>query len=195
MAVQSLKDKPVHSHENTFSGWGLMSCDGNPESAYKVPHYRAEGDQPKFNPLHSVIGESRLKTPYCSDYFEEVIDDLSARGLQPSRFRVNILNPGLKSAWHTDAAPATYLCGLHIPIYSNELCLFEYPDESASMPADGSAYLVWINRLHRVTNSSTQPRVHLVGSVRISSQTEVGVEIPSFSIETFLDPTSRSPQT
>jgi hypothetical protein len=97
------------------------------------------------------------------------MDFLMQSGLSPRRARIIRLSKGLRSSWHRDGPDNLYFVRLHIPIITNPGCIFEAKDadvtEVAHMPADGSSYILRVNRMHRVSNLGTEDRFHLVMDV------------------------------
>lgn len=131
-SVQGLLQFPIHQSRQKFSGWGLQSYDGNPNSSFNYAYANQLGKMP-MNPKILANGNN-VKTNYCRGYLNSVIDELSRRGLNPDRFCINVLGPGQMSSWHVDSPADRYCCALHIPIYSNSSCLFEYENRSHYLP-------------------------------------------------------------
>lgn len=84
--------------------------------------------------------------------------------LKMFRARIMLMAPGAKYSVHRDPTPR-----VHIPIITNDLCRFRFPDlgnEYADyMPADGSVYWVDTRKMHTFVNDSDQTRIHIVAVV------------------------------
>lgn len=88
--------------------------------------------------------------------FEEVIKEHKL-------FRTRLMWAGSKSCYslHKDKTKR-----LHIPLITNDQCLFVFPEESKFiyLPS-GHAYVVDTTRTHSFCNFSKIPRLHLVGCI------------------------------
>jgi aspartyl/asparaginyl beta-hydroxylase (cupin superfamily) len=73
-----------------------------------------------------------------------------------------MLKPGSETPFHRDYPEWLYGVRLHIPIITNPNCIFEYEHEARHLPADGRAYLLKINRIHRVCNFGVSDRIHFL---------------------------------
>jgi len=76
--------------------------------------------------------------------------------------RVLIAKPGCKIPSHNDGL---FRLTLHIPLETNENCLFEINSQSVYLPADGSAYILNTRLPHAFSNEGFTSRVHLVFSL------------------------------
>jgi aspartyl/asparaginyl beta-hydroxylase (cupin superfamily) len=51
---------------------------------------------------------------------------------------------------------------IHIPLWTDEKAVFIADGKHLHMPADGSAYMVWVNIWHQIRNDSDIDRYHLI---------------------------------
>lgn len=157
----------------SFGGWSVLSSNGSYTDGW---HRGYLGIQERMD-LKSlrqqteknggkVGAEYVLPTEICHGYLLDVIEYIKSKGLNPSRARVIQLPAGHSCIWHRDAPDNVYCVRLHIPILTNENCYFEIENGRAHLPADGSAYFLHVNRMHRVVNEGQTSRYHLVMNVR-----------------------------
>jgi len=58
-----------------------------------------------------------------------------------------------------------YTKRIHIPVYTNDNCMFIVDDQVYRLPADGSVYLVDTTVKHTAINASFEERTHIIGNV------------------------------
>lgn len=80
--------------------------------------------------------------------------------------------------FHTDS---DHSLKIHIPIYTNDSALFCFEDNSYTMPADGSMYLVNTDLLHSTVNNGNSTRIHLFFKIPMSTANSLVYE--SINIE------------
>lgn len=155
----------------SFGGWSLLSRDGTLEDGWHQGHLAmAEKEKGfRYDPLTGQqlgmskwISDYDKRTRLCDGYFGKILDVLEARGFNPRRARISLINPGHETSLHVDGPSDTYAARLHIPISTNPDCAFEYEDESYHMPADGNGVVVRVHRLHRAFNRGATARYHLL---------------------------------
>ena len=112
-----------------------------------------------FNIAHSL--EYDKPTQACVGEIEKILNQIEELGLTPRRARVTCLKSGCKSLVHKDAETSEYMARLHIPIFSNDKCVFIADGEHLYMEP-GSVYLVWVNIWHQIRNDSNQDRYHII---------------------------------
>lgn len=71
----------------------------------------------------------------------------------------SLLVPGQRIDPHDDVQSPAWRARVHIPIRTNEGCIFRFPDEEFRMPA-GFAYLFNPEIEHRIENNGATNRVH-----------------------------------
>ncbi len=155
----------------SFGGWSVLSQTGRWADGWEKGHRcvstRADGTV-CFDPLLAKQFGLRHDWSYdrpteiCNGYLADVLQQIIDLGLYPRRARIAILEPGGSSSRHRDGPDNTYAVRLHIPIVSNALCTFETDEGTLHMPADGSAYLVGVNRMHQIFNRSDERRFNLL---------------------------------
>jgi hypothetical protein len=159
-----------------FGGWSVLSSNGNYKDGWQPGHLlldKAVNESTKkeiTSKMPKTFSEYTLETEICHGYLKEVIEATRALKLSPYRARITCLAAGKSSRWHIDVPPEKYAVRLHVPIFTNEKCFFETRTETEHLVADGSAYLLYVNREHRVINEGTTDRYHLIMDVRDMNQ-------------------------
>lgn len=157
-----------------FGGWSVLSSNGSyadgwasGERAFHRDFMPGASIEEKLLAL-GVKASSAYKeaTEICHGYLAEVIRVIREAGLEPRRARLSLLKGQGRSTYHRDGPDDQYVVRLHIPIMTNEKCLFNCEEGSVHLPASGAAYLLRVNRMHRVTNESDEDRIHLIMSVQ-----------------------------
>ncbi len=165
---------PKESQSSNFGGWSVTSSNGD----YKDGWFQGQNiiAKHKTGDIKTIAEElKKLSIPLpkdynkpteiCHGYLAEVVNDVAKKGLRPGRVRIICLQAEGVSSWHQDMPSQYYGVRLHIPIETNEGCFFESEEGFAHLAADGSAYLLRVNRLHRVVNRGQSHRYHLVMDV------------------------------
>lgn len=175
---QHLKDHvaglPITSQSPSFGGWSVTSSNGDFRDGWGQGHLVFEANQfTNKNELlaelkkHSVLPSHAYSIPteICHGYLHEVVKDIAERGFVPRRVRIIRLPAKASSAWHRDQPDEVFGIRLHVPIETNSYCFFECDEGKAHLPADGSVYVLRVNRMHRVYNDGDTARYHLVMDV------------------------------
>ncbi len=161
---------PWLKNKGFWGGWSLTSSNGEVydgwESGEKIFN-ETVSDEVRLRLLRDFQDKRfTIKTAIYDEYIDLIKEDLSRLHLLIERIRLVILVPHSESQayWHQDASPPRnfFRLRLHIPIITNEGCLFEYKDRREHLPADGSAYIIDVGRPHRVLNLSMENRYHLM---------------------------------
>jgi len=168
--VSRVEPIPYRDNRMDYMGWAVTSRDGSVgDGVRRIPTKKgAHGN---------VNTRGVIRTPICTGYLAEVIDAVEELGISPYRARIMLLeNEGEEMPFHTDAAREAWR--LHIPLVTDPKALFQWqlPDgriESIHLPADGSAWLVRVDVLHRAINSSPGARVHLLMGLGKTPQPEL----------------------
>ena len=155
-----------------FGGWSVLSSNRNYRDGWHRGHVLIKRDT-RIEDLTKNLEQLGAKpcseyiypTEICSGYLLEVIDSIKARGFSPRRARIIKLCARSSSAWHRDAPDGFPLVRLHVPIITNPECFFEIEGDRCHLAADGSSYLIRVNRVHRVVNGGDSDRYHLVMDV------------------------------
>lgn len=154
---------------SAFGGWSVLSSTGSHKDGWHKGHLIYDSTKnpeavremlQKQNVKKS--GEYVVPTEICHGYLQEVVDIISSYGLEPKRARIIQLTAKQSSIWHQDYPPEKYGVRLHIPIVTNPGCFFETEEGRAHLSADGSAYFLAVNCMHRVVNEGETNRYHLV---------------------------------
>lgn len=157
----------------SFGGWSVQSAEGTCDDGWQQGHLCFKEVDGKMVYDYKMAREikfvpevkHRKPTPICTGYLAEVMEKISRLRFFPRRARISILTAGGYTDWHMDAKPGTYAVRLHIPIITNPEAVFAVEDGAAHMPADGSAYLVRVDRLHQARNGGKENRYHLIMQV------------------------------
>ena len=155
-----------------WGGWSITSSSGDVYDGWQTGE--------KINDL-TISEEERIRlkdffsktnfdkpTIIYNSYIEDLLKKLesSLPNLKLTRLRIALLKPHQEETayWHQDGEfeEGQKVFRFHIPILTNELCFFEYPEQRHHLVADGSTYLVEISRIHRALNLSNQDRYHLI---------------------------------
>lgn len=156
-----------------FGGWSVLSSNGDYRDGWVEGHRCLKEVNGEVTVDLEVAKELSLQptgvfkvpTEICQGYMIEVLRRVSEIGLIYRRARISLLRANSESSWHRDALPEVYAVRLHIPIITNDKCVFKTETEQEFIPADGAGYLVRVNRLHQVVNQSDQDRYHLIMDV------------------------------
>lgn len=158
---------------DTYGGWSALSSTGsyldgwgNGQRAYDANFMPGASMQEKRAALGlKDISTYREPTEICEGYLRQMLVTLRDAGLSPLRARIALLKGGGRTTLHRDAPEGHYAVRLHIPIVTNKQCTLESEGQSVHLPADGSGYLIRVDRLHQVFNHSTEDRCHFIAAV------------------------------
>ena len=114
-----------------------------------APENKEKTDQENFQ--EKDITECYYDLPYINSIIKE--NDWY-------RTRVLILKPKECYTYHTDPSPR-----MHIPVNTNESCMFILDDEIIRMEEEGSLYWIDTTLPHLALNGSRELRIHIVGCV------------------------------
>lgn len=168
---------PITSQSPSFGGWSVTSSNGDFRDGWGMGHLIFEENKcsSREELVEALKKRSMLAprdynvpTEICHGYLADVIEDIAKRQFRPHRVRIIRLPPKGTSSWHRDFPDEVLALRLHVPIETNPYCFFECDEGKAHLPADGSAYLLRVNRMHRVFNEGSTPRYHLVMDVDVS---------------------------
>ncbi len=157
---------------NSFGGWSVLSSDGTYKDGWHMGHVLIEKES-RTEDINKGLAEMGARpsaeyvypTEICHGYLLEVIEEIKKLGFRPRRARIIRLSSGLASSWHRDSPEHSRFVRLHVPIITNADCFFEIEGDKEHLPATGQAYLLRVNRLHRVVNRGPEDRYHLVMDV------------------------------
>jgi hypothetical protein len=155
-----------------FGGWSVLSLNGDYKDGWQKGHLyldknTSEADKKRIaQQIPRPFNEYTVETEICTGELLNVINFVREKKLSPYRARISCLMANSASSWHIDAPPERYAVRLHIPLITNDRCFFQTRKEAEHLPADGSAYLIYVNREHRVINEGTTDRYHLIMDVK-----------------------------
>lgn len=161
---------PFIKNDSPWGGWSVTSSNGEIYDGWQSGEklFRDNiSDEEKIK-LHLELRDKKFDTPTSlySPLIDKILSQLAPFDLKTTRIRLVILKPHDQQLayWHQDGKSAAnyFKLRLHIPIITNELCRFEYRDQSFHLPADGSAYIIDVSKEHRVLNESNEDRYHLM---------------------------------
>lgn len=161
-----------------FGGWSVTSASGSYRDGWQSGEllysdaYKNSLDKEKFRKNLGFLKSTEHinKTEICKGYLNEVVNDLIEDSFEPCRIRLSLLKAGGQSTWHRDAEENQYTVRLHIPIFTNTNCFFESEGDRVHLKADGSIYIIKVNKLHRVINCGTEDRLHLIMNITQKKQ-------------------------
>lgn len=160
-----------YGYEN-FGGWSLQSRSGDWRDGWQIdPTTVLEQNGiittemvPKVQKLLNISHSFEHVNPTQAQtgYIAEVMKQIQELGFFPCHARVSMLRPGGKTIMHRDADPSVYLARIHIPLWTDVRCIHSCEGIDLHMPADGSVYMMWVNRDHQVSNGSAKNRYHII---------------------------------
>ncbi|MBC7428443.1 MAG: aspartyl/asparaginyl beta-hydroxylase domain-containing protein [Bacteriovorax sp.] len=167
---------PFMKKNGPWGGWSITSSNGEVHDGWQAGEkindlLTTEQEKAKIKSFFSITKFDR-PTPIYTNEIEELLKLInnSIPNMKISRVRIAILKPHLEETayWHKDgeAQGDEKVFRLHIPIITNEQCIFEYSTGKHHLIADGSIYLIDISKQHRVINSSNENRFHLIADVK-----------------------------
>lgn len=161
---------PFMKKQTAWGGWSVTSSDGTISDGWQGgERFFVEGLSEEEKEKIKKEFESKVfnkPTPLFTPLIQEILDEVRKMDFQPMRVRLVVLKPHeeKEAYWHQDGKSAAnyFKLRLHIPIITNSLCTFEYPDKKYHLSADGSAYIIEVSKPHRVLNLSNEERYHLM---------------------------------
>jgi hypothetical protein len=167
-----------YGYADAFGGWSLLSYSGHWRDGWEIGHVMNEEYRHLFYNKNNIPNykamkyinyanpmEHKVKTEACVGEISKAIDYIDSLGLTPRRARVTVLNPKTTGVHHADGSSDEYMARLHIPLVTNENCIHECEGQKLHMPADGSCYILWVNRYHNIFNDSDVKRYHIIMDV------------------------------
>lgn len=156
-----------------WGGWSLLSASGHYQDGWQLGHqgYKEEDGVMKQDPEklaelgYQPAWKHTLPTEIIRPELLKVLGTFKNLKLLPCRARLALLKSPFKSAIHRDALAHQYAVRIHVPITTNETCLFVSEKGWAHLPADGSSYLLEVNHFHQVINEGPSDRVHLIADI------------------------------
>jgi hypothetical protein len=141
-------------------GWDFFQNDEGQAMEVYFPKGKSNYEALKFFDIaHSM--EHKNPTQAYQGEIARVIDQITELGLTPRRVRVTCLKARAKSLVHRDADTDDYMARLHIPLITNDKCVFICNGTTLHMEA-GKVYAVWVNQWHQIRNDSDEDRYHII---------------------------------
>ena len=171
----TVKQWPAIWQNDQFGGWSILSTSGDYADGFQQGHLYFVTDATgrsrfDYERAHREAGFTWPKmhvnfTQVGTDYVASMIQQIRDLRLNPHRARWTIITPSGATTWHRDMADNLYGVRLHIPVITNPDCAFITDEGSFHMPADGSCYLVAVNKMHKAVNLGQEDRIHIIMDV------------------------------
>lgn len=163
-----------HDNNASYEGWAVTSRDGTTsDGVRRIERNAAPVATASAAPAPPAApsGAGNIPTLLCTGPLAGTLDGLSALGLRHFRARVmRLSNEGFEMKWHRDADKESWR--LHVPVITNPNSVFEWKLDDGTvhrihMPADGTGWLIRVDKLHRAINNGPPgaTRVHLLASL------------------------------
>lgn len=123
-----------------------------------------QGISPNGDPhygIGKVLELNHTEEEFIYPLFDMPYTNLVIESLSMYRTRVMRMKPQTCYTYHLDLTKR-----MHIPLITNERCMFIIDDMVYRYPADGRHYLIDTTKMHTAINASTEERIHLVGCVK-----------------------------
>lgn len=157
---------------NDFGGYSLLSNTGRWQDGWEMGGTGIPGETiiapgqvnykaAKYLGLTHAF-ENSVPTEACVGPIKDMLDQLANLGFYPRKARISMLKAGTKTILHSDAPRDRYSARIHIPVITTPDCIHCGDGEYFHMPADGSAYMIWVNIPHQVFNNSSIDRYHII---------------------------------
>ena len=122
---------------------------------------RLDKNSESYNPVADELNYN-TRNALVTGLFEKILDSFSDK---VTRVRLAYLAPNFSIKPHVDYDPS-YITRLHLPILTNDQCqmhVFRNNIEyRAHYPADGRIYFLNAGLKHYASNTSNEPRLHLI---------------------------------
>lgn len=162
----------------TFGGWSVLSANKRYDEGWRAAHefFEKKDNSVWFNKNAAekagIIMSSKQihPTEICTGYLAKIMHTIESLSFQPTRARIAMLMPFGKSEWHFDAPPGNFKFRLHIPIFTNEHCLFRCDAGDIHLPANGDSYILRVDQPHQIVNRSPRLRLHLLMDIKAPNE-------------------------
>lgn len=149
-----------------FGGWSLQSANRKHTDGWDIQGdftFEKDGKMTTVKrPKQYHPNLYTKRTNACTGYFNEVLDTIESKGFFIRRARITFVEKGVHSVVHRDAPDNVYMARIHIPIITNEDVWHQIGKNKFNMPANGSAYMIWVNNIHQFGNDSQSKRYHII---------------------------------
>lgn len=172
--TEGLKDKDGHGKK--YRGIGLQYEDEHNPLYDAIDQFVFIPDQgaPTHHRKQKIMAKKN-KYGEKLDYLFSALHPLNA-------FRGRILSagPDINMKPHTDG---DFVLNIHVPLQSNPDCLFHIDGTPYYLEPDGSLYVVNARRVHHITNTSTEDRIHVIFTLNFFSFPQWSKEAVDTAIE------------
>lgn len=123
-----------------------------------------QGTTPDDDPFYGtgkVLELNHSEEEFVHPLFNIPYTNLIMQELNLYRTRVMRMQPRVCYTYHVDLTKR-----VHIPLITNEKCMFIINDQVYRYPANGNYYLIDTTQMHTAVNASNEERIHLVGCVK-----------------------------
>jgi hypothetical protein len=161
----------IQSEEHGFKGFGgysVLSRTGDWRDGFQNGDTFCRKKNGSFNyqlaKYLDVSNSFEYKNPTeaCTPAFFTIINTFMEAGFYPRRARITVCKAHSRSSVHSDGSSEDYIARIHVPLITNEKCTHWSEKGEWHLPADGSAYMMWVNNIHQVRNDSDEDRYHLI---------------------------------
>jgi len=139
----------------------LLEIKSLPEYDSQIMLQTVEGIDDPFYGIGRVKQLSHTEEEFTVPLFEELhYTNSIIEMLGMHRTRLMKMKPKTCYTYHRDPSKR-----IHIPIITNEKCMFIIDDEVIRYPADGNYYVVDTTKWHTAINASLEERIHIIGCI------------------------------
>jgi len=123
-----------------------------------------QGVEPNGDPLYGtgkVLELNHSEEEFIYPLFNIPYTNSIIKSLGMYRTRLMRMKPKVCYSYHYDLTKR-----IHIPLITNDKCMFIIDDKVYRYPADGNWYLIDTTKIHTAINASYEERIHIVGCVK-----------------------------
>jgi hypothetical protein len=156
-----------------WGGWSVLSKSGSYADGWGKGHHFFKKDSNQNIYFDKDLYNMSSITPsvehvnftdVVTDDIKSIVTQMQDLGFDPYRTRITRVPAGKSSVWHTDSESNTKKLRLHFVIDTNDNCFFEHKTKKIHL-VERNVYIVNVNGLHRVTNSGTSDRIHIISDM------------------------------
>ena len=137
----------------------LQELESLPEYDTQIMLQYAGGNKDPFYGTGNLKDTKYWEYEYCNFLFKQLTyTNMLIDKFNMVRTRVMRMHPKTCYTYHKDHTKR-----LHIPLITNENCMFIIDDKIHRYPADGNYYVVDTTKKHTAVNASFEERIHIVG--------------------------------
>lgn len=138
----------------------LLELEILPQYDTQIMLQRTEIDDP-FYGIGKVLELKHTEEEFIYPQFDMSYTNFIIEKLGMYRTRLMRMKPQTCYTYHLDLTKR-----MHIPLITNDRCMFIIDDIVYRYPADGNHYLVDTTKMHTAINASTEDRLHIVGCIK-----------------------------